>query len=154
MDFPQYTIREHPLRAALPQFFKLAFLCTIFYVGILMNLYLLRIETSKYITILIWVMLGIIILLQVILTYVRASKITYLVFQNRIESPSTKQTPIFYPNIASSKIKKGFFDTFFSTGTIVFEPKFTIKNIKTPEEIHNYINQMISYSKNYQARMP
>ena len=150
MDFPQYTIREHPLRAALPQFFKLAFLCTLFYVGILINLYLLRISMPSYVTILIWVILGIMILLQVILTYVRTSKKSYLVFSNRIETP--KQQPLLFANIASSKIKKGFFDGFFSTGSIIFEPKFAIKNIKSPEEIHAYLSKLINYSRNYGAQ--
>ncbi len=153
MDFPQYTIREYPLRAALPQFLKLAFLCTLFYVGILVNLYLLRISTPGYVTILIWVMLGIVIFLQVILTYVKTSKKTYLVFSNRIETQ--KQHPLFFANIVSSKIKKGFFDSFFGTGSIAFEPKFMIKSIKSPEEIHDYLGKLISYSRNYGAqRLP
>jgi len=150
MDILQYKIREHPLRAALPQFFKVGFLCTLFYLGILVNLYLLRISTPKYVTILIWVILGIMILLQVILTYVETSKKSYLVFSNRIETQ--KQQPLFFANVVSSKIKKGFFDTLFSTGSIVFEPKFTIKNIKSPEEIHDYLIKLINYSKNYGAQ--
>ena len=147
-DFPEYVIRPHVIRSVVPQIIFTIVLATVFYVGIALNVYLLNISIPTSINILIIIVLVLLIIIQVLLTYLQTSKTRYSIYKNRIQIEGVKQEYVMFNSIQEIKMKRGFFDRMFNTGTIIIEPsKLKITSIPDFNQTMAYLNQMVQYSR-------
>ena len=119
----------------------------LFYAGIAINVFLLRVSIPGSINILIISILILLVVMQGLLTYVQSSKLRYLVYKNRIQIEGAKQEYIMFNTIQELKHKRNFFDKMFNTGTLVIGPKKNIIAVPNFDQNFLYISQMIQYSR-------
>ena len=138
-----YVLAENKKRAIIPKIILLIILGIVFYLGILINVSLLKMsadqETTVKLTALIIVI--ILIILGIFLT-IRKAKQTYQFYRNNIKK-GKKQ--ILYREIIDTTIKQNIIDKIFKTYSIPLSKKFQIKHIPQEVQIGNYLQQMINY---------
>ena len=149
MELPQYALRPNFMRIILPKSISLICLGGLFYIGILINLFLLGIAPPAYVSALIIAIIVTIIIIEAALSYIKASKIRYLFFPNRIEIYGEKSQIIDLLTLGNVALKKTFVDNMMSTGTILLPPNFEIKNVSKPEQMMNYAKSLIEYAKSH-----
>ena len=146
-DFPEYVIRPNVTRVLIPQIIITSVLAVIFYLGILLNVTLLRIFIPGTINMLIISVLALLVVMQVLLSYLQASKTHYSIYKNRIQIEGPKQQYIMFSTIQSMKASKNIFDNMLNTGTLVIEPKIKITAIPNFDQNYQYLNQMIQFAR-------
>ncbi len=152
-EFPEYIIKPDTLRAIVPTIVVTFVLALVFYGGIALNIYLLGIQVPGSITVLIFSVLGLLVIMQALLTYVRTSHTKYYVYKNRIQFVGQKENYIMFNTVNDIKLSKNFIDTFFRTGTITMQPNLTIKGITNPEQTFTYLKQMTDYARGLYNRI-
>ena len=146
-DFPEYVIKPNATRVIIPQILLTSVLAVIFYIGIALNVYLLRIRIPSSINTLIFAVLGLLVIIQALLSYLQTSKTQYLVYRNRIQIEGPKQQYIMFNTIQGIKISKNIFDRMLNTGTIIIEPKIKIQAIPNFDQNYVYLNQMMQFAR-------
>ncbi|MBT3298167.1 hypothetical protein HN385_04535 [archaeon] len=148
-----YNLPIKKLRYFLPKFFTLTMLSGIFYLGIMFNLSMLKINAKletqiQGISLLI---IALLILLGILIN-LKKSATHYKFYLNRINVKKKKN--INYINIENMTEKRNVLDKIFSTYTLVItdnsQPKkkeILIGPISSKVNIKDYINKMVTYVK-------
>jgi len=146
-DFPRYTIKPNVLRKVIPQLITTAALCAVFYLGIYINIYLLEIFIPPNVKNLIFVVLGLLVVVQGLLSYIQISKIRYSVYDNRVQMESSNPQYAMFNSIQEIKIMRNAFDKIFNTGTVVIYPGLKIEAIPNVDQVSDYLKQMMQYTR-------
>ena len=146
MDVPQLTIYPNLKRVIIPKTIFLLFLGSIFYFGIRLNAGLLGWRVEPAINILIIFVLVLLIAGQIMLTFFRIKKISYLFYPDHIQSTGRKQFSIYYLNLSDVDKKKNFIDTIFNTGTVRLSKLNRIPSIDHPDKVYDYLIRLIQYN--------
>ena len=70
-----------------------------------------------------------------------------LFFLNKIEKIDKRNKEVALVQIESSRIKRGFLDKFFDTGSIILNPGLVIKDVDGVEKVNQYLQNLIRYAK-------
>lgn len=147
-----YEISSNTARILFPEVLKMLVLGAVFIALLVLNLKLANIILPFFLYPVLAVLILALIGLQGFLT-LRKAKRTYKFFQAGIivEGKSSRQWFAFanIPTGQSAEVKKGAFDKMLGTGTIVMH-NLTIANVEIPDQVANYINQLLHYSRQYQ----
>ena len=141
-----YTTTPSPKSVLVPKFFQMILLCLLFYLGIVINLNLLRVddETAFLVKIITIVLLVLLAIIQMILYATKLEK--YVFYQDRIVKG---KDVAYYRDMATISVKKGFLDKLFNTGTIVVSQGFELKHLSNYMQVYNYLLQLIQRSRFY-----
>lgn len=145
---PLYVLSQVKKRALIPKIISLILLGAVFYVGILVNLFLLNltagdetvIKTSSLILLILVVILGI------YLSYHKAN-FSYRFYRDRVQFG---KKAIKYTEIKNTHQKKDIFDKMFKTYAQVLSKDFYIRNVPNQINIAAYVQQMITYAQRTQ----
>jgi len=163
MPTPAYNVRTDFRRPLAIQFMKIIGLCIVFYLGIFVNMKLLNKSPGLLFNLLVITVLGTLVVVQLVFTYLKAMKSQYLFYPDRIEYTGKKKRSIMLKDVANISIKNDFFDKALRTGTIVLEPGFIIQSIDRPQQNMFYIENLVSsargmmqqqYAQNPQMQQP
>ena len=108
---------------------------------------MLGIEIPSGINILIAAVLGLLIVIQALLTYLQTSKTQYSVYKNRIQIEGMKQQYFMFDGIQELRFKKTFLDKALGTGTLVIDPKTKLKAVPNFDQTFVYLKQLMQYSR-------
>ncbi len=142
-----YKLAQKKSRVLIPHFLSLIILSVLFYVGILINLSLLKLKGSQESTVT-TVALFVIILLVFLGTLLKYTKVkrNYLFLAHKIII--SKKKSVVYNNIISLTKKRGILDKIFGTYTLLLTHDAKLANIPISIDIENYVNQLVQYNKN------
>tara|TARA_Y100000310_G_C20507098_1_gene726975 strand:+ start:206 stop:673 length:468 start_codon:yes stop_codon:yes gene_type:complete len=146
IENPVYTLPQIKKRLIIPKIITFLFLGIIFYVGVLLNVSLLSLSGATKtltLTIALIVLIGLIIF-GIVFNILQAKKI-YKFYGDRIVF-GKKQIP--FNAILNTEIKRNFLDKIFKTYSLLLSKQFTISNISENIQLQNYIEQLITYTKN------
>lgn len=152
MEVAQYSIKPNVSSILVPQFFKLIFLCAVFYGGVWINFFLLKKDMPLWIAAGVIVVLILLMIAQIMITKARTGKYHYDFFSNRVEFYGDKLKSVLYSDIQQVKLSRTIFDSFSGTGTLILSKNFKISNIKDYGEIQNYLNQLVQNYSAYRAQ--
>ena len=110
---PQYTLKPDINRMVAPWALKLIGISAVFYIGIYLNIYLLKIEMPPYINMFILAFLLVLIIAQSILYHVKFAKYRYLIYINRIEYEGKTPRTFLYDDFQQAELKQNLFDKMF-----------------------------------------
>lgn len=137
-EIPQYAIKPKLIRLLIPQFLKLVVLCGLFYLGILLNLYLLQIDAPSWLNLVVIGMLVLLLIIQILITHKKAQDWRYEFYSNRLDYFGDRMNSLLYSNIFDIKIKRNFFDLLSGTATIALSKDFKINYVGNYEEVARY----------------
>lgn len=141
---PLYILPQVKSRAIIPKIINLLVLGAVFYLGVLLNLSLLKIDqqTNNLIQIVSAMAIIFCILLGIIIAIIKAGR-NYQFYRDRI---AIGKKQILYREIKSVAGKKGFWDKLFQTYRLSLDNQMIIKNIPQTVNIADYIKKLIDYS--------
>ncbi len=142
---PIYVLFQDKKRALIPKTLSLILLSVVFYIGIIINLSLIRLGASqetmiKTISI---VILALIILLGIYMAY-RKAEMPYRFYPNRVQQGKKK---IFYRDVMNTTKREDPIDKFFKTYAINLGNNFHLRDIPKELDIGSYLQQLIQYSR-------
>jgi hypothetical protein len=146
-DVPEYIIRPSILRVVVPQIFITSFLGFIFYIGIALNVALLGVRIPNTIRLLIAAVLGLLVVIQALLSYLQTAKTQYAIYRNRVQIEGAKQGYVMFSTIQEVKQKRNFFDKLFNTASLVFVPGLELPAVSNYDQLNAYVQQMMQYSR-------
>ncbi len=140
---PIYILHQQKKRALVPKIISFLALGTLFYAGILLNIYLLQLsrETESIVRFSSLIFLIFIIAPGSILSLGKAAP--YRFYRDRIEHQKKK---IYYPQIVHTTPQQDFLDKLFRTYSISLNENFVLRNIPEHIQLSNYLQQLISYN--------
>ncbi len=142
---PTYILPQNKKRILIPKIISFLFLGVIFYLGILLNISLLKLTVStESIVKLISLITLIVIIILGILFNLKKSKQKYFFYQDKIVF---KKQQILLTGITDIKTKQNLLDKLFKTYSLIINQKFKIKNIPQQINLQQYLQKMINYSK-------
>ena len=144
-DQPIYILSQKKSRIIIPKLMTFILLGTVFYLVILLNISLLKLDAQQETII---KTTSLIILLSIIalgtyLTFHRSHR-TYKFYQKGI---FFNKNFIDYTSISSVEKKQNLSDKIFKTYHLKLSPNFQIKNIPNEVDVQNYLQQLIQYTK-------
>lgn len=141
---PIYTLHQLKIRAILPKILAILILSVIFYVGILLNLYLLEFD-AKNETILKTFFLLLLIFILSLSTFlsVRKALQPYKFYSSRI---SFGKESIEYTTIINTSHHQDPLDKIFKTYSINLGSNFVIRHIPLQIQLEDYLKQLIEYA--------
>lgn len=142
-----YSLKPNIKRIIIPKIVKLLALCIVFYLGIWVNLLLLDLELSGYIKILIAAILVVLFAMEPILSYSKASKISYNFFDDRISLEGKKQQSILYRDVTDMALRQNFTDKPFNTYSLMLEPDFRISFINNGSQVYVYLQKLVQRAR-------
>ena len=147
---PTYSFKIKKSKLLIPKITSLILLITIFYLGILLNISLLKFkaDTETSIKSASLMIIGLLILMG-IMHNLKISKRSYNFYSDKIVWGKKE---IKYFEINKIKEHKSISDKIFSTHSLELSQKFKIEHIPNSVNLKNYIQQMINYSKNLQSQ--
>ncbi|MEW5896243.1 MAG: hypothetical protein AB1668_00995 [Nanoarchaeota archaeon] len=142
---PIYTLHQHKIRALLPKITALVVLSVIFYVGILLNIYLLEFD-AKNETILKTFFLFLLIFIVSLSTFLSMRKASqpYKFYSKRI---SFGKESIEYINIINTSSHQDPFDKLFKTYSINLGNNFVLRHIPLQLQLEDYLKKLIEYAQ-------
>ena len=144
MQQPLHVVNQVKKRALIPKISVLIILGIIFYLGILLNLTLLELETSLQSTIeLVSSVIVLLLVLIGIIIGIRKATKKYQFFNTNLLVYG-KTIP--YNTITNTAPKQNWLDKMFKTYSIQLTDKITMRNIPEAVQLEQYLKQMISYS--------
>lgn len=141
----QYQTSSNSARIIIPKLLQLLGLGGLFYLGVWLNLYLLKVEAVLVISIISISIIFVLVIIQTVLSLKKTKK-TYLFFRDRLQ---TDQQFIYYANIQNMEIKQTFADKLFKTGTLLIYPGFEMKYISNYQQIYDYIQKLRQMTVSY-----
>jgi hypothetical protein len=145
---PQYILKPEVKRAVVPQLILVTILSIVFFIGIVINLKLLKYKTTPTLYILVALVLIALSALQILLTYGKVSRTEYMFYLDRIIEEKTQKT-IMLKDVADISSKTGFWDKRFGTGDIILDPGFRIEGVENSNQIFFYIQKLVQNAKAY-----
>ncbi|HME87011.1 MAG TPA: PH domain-containing protein [Candidatus Nanoarchaeia archaeon] len=152
-DVPEYVIKPKISRIIISQTLLTAILAFVFYAGIFLNVTLLDISVPANIKWLIVAVLGVLVILQTLLSYVQSSRLQYLIFKNRVQVLGGKNEYIMFNAIQDIQVNQNLVDKLFNTGTITLLPNVQLKAVANFDQTNSYLRQLIQYARNQYNQM-
>ncbi|RMF04947.1 hypothetical protein D6764_05935 [Candidatus Woesearchaeota archaeon] len=147
--YPRYVIKPSLARVLVPEGIKTAFLCVLFYAGIWVNVFLLKMEIPDIVNWLIWAFLGMLLLLDIVLKWTKAKRMRAEVYTDRIIIHSEKdEDEVFWVQASPPEAEQNFIDKIFGTATIVIGYG-RMRFVKNFEKIVPYLEQYRKYAVYY-----
>ncbi len=145
LESPIYAAHESKSRALVPKVASLFVLSFIFYLGVLLNVSLLKLNAGQE-TVLKTGSLILLLLLIIFGTGLAVRKVNqpYLFYRNRVTKG--KET-IFYIDINNTTAHLDPLDRLFKTYSINLGKNFFLRHIPQQIQLSNYIQQLVSYSR-------
>ncbi len=142
---PHYVLKQSKKRTIIPKILSLLFLGGIFYLGIILNLSLLNLDSNlnQTIKLVATIVLISIAVLGTILSVLKARK-TYLFFRDRV---TFGRKIILYTDISNIIPHLDPIDRVFKTYSINLGHKFVLRHISQKTPVQNYLQQLINYAK-------
>ncbi|MBI4149793.1 hypothetical protein HY488_00150 [Candidatus Woesearchaeota archaeon] len=153
MPAPSYVARPNIRRVMIPTTLKTLLLCIIFYVSVQLNLYLfvkyrvLATQPPVYISYAIASVLFLLLAIEVLNVYRKYTVIIYDFYPDRVELYGRKPATLQLASVSNVQLKRNLFDSFFKTGTLVFQPAFRIEHITEPEQVLAYAQGLIAQAR-------
>lgn len=140
-----YILSQKKKRSIIPNLFSFLFLGIIFYLGVLLNLSLLKLTASaeKNIKLASLILLAVVVVFGLLLNF-RKSKQKYFFYQDKI---TFQKKEIRLSEITDIKPEQNFLDRLFKTYSLALNTKFTIKNIPQETRLQEYIQKLIIYAR-------
>lgn len=137
---PRLVVKQHLGRLLLPEFFVIAVVTAIFYGLILFNLSLLDVMLPEDIHLFVlFILVSLIILHLLVMLHKRE---IYVFHVDLLEHPGKNSWSVHYNDILDVKLKQGFFDKLFATGTIILNNRRELKHIHRHKRIKEVIVQV------------
>ncbi|MBT3814368.1 hypothetical protein HOE37_04500 [Candidatus Woesearchaeota archaeon] len=146
IEQPLYVLQQNKKRALIPKITTQVVLGAIFYLGVLLNISLLKLSASSetVIKLVALILLLLIVIVGIFLAFHQAN-LPYRFYRNRIK---LYKKEVLYVNIINTNPKIDFWDKFFKTYSIKIAKDKYIRNIPQTVQISNYLQQLINYAKN------
>lgn len=141
----EYQISSNSARIIVPKLLQLLGLGALFYIGVWLNLFLLKVEAVVLISIISISIILVLVIIQAVLSLKKTKK-TYLFFNDRVQ---TDQQFIHYANIQNMEIKQTFADKVFKTATLMISPGFKMRYISNYKQIYDYIRKLRQMAVSY-----
>ncbi|MBI4983067.1 hypothetical protein HZC32_00270 [Candidatus Woesearchaeota archaeon] len=131
----------------IPKIISIVVLGIIFYLGVLLNVYLLELNAAEETIVKVssLALLILIIMLGVYLAYHQANQ-PYNFYKDRIEAG--RKALIHYTDITGVSKKQNILDKIFRTYNLDLGNKNFLRNLPEEIQIENYLQQLRAYSKN------
>lgn len=146
-EAPLYVLPQNKLRVLVPKIASLSILGAVFYSGILLNLSLIQLSTEEQnianLTSLIF--LFFIVVLGIYLGFHQVSQ-PYKFYRDRMV---IHKKEIIYSGISQVQKKQTLLDKIFKTYYLDLGDKQFLKNIPAEVQADAYLQQLVTYSKNY-----
>jgi len=142
-EIPIYTLTQNKSRAIIPSAITLIVLGIIFYLGVLLNISLLRLATAKedITRILALILLLFLITLGIFLSWHQAKQNSIFYRQFLI----LKKKEVFYANMLLGQSKQDIWDKLFKTYSLSLGRNVFLRNIPQEVDIANYLQQLVNY---------
>ena len=137
---PLYIAYQDIRRVLFPKLIQMVALGALFYFGVWLNLYLLRVRSKTLVSIIAITGITILVILELWLVARKIKAHGYLFYPNKMEY---KNKSVFYGNIKNIYMKKDFFDKLLGTGTINLYPYLKIEKVKNSEQIYSYVQRLV-----------
>lgn len=148
---PLYILSKSKKRIIIPKTLSFLVLGTIFYIGLLLNLSLLKLNASQETIIkTTGLMLLLLIVLLGIYLAIKESYQPYLFYRDHL---MTAKKNIPYASITTTEVKKNFIDKFFRTYSLSLTTDFKLIAITEQIDIKIYLEQLINYTKQAETRL-
>jgi hypothetical protein len=153
MNYPQYLLRQDSMQVVVTRVMITLVLCTLFYVGVIINLTLLEQNgfidgVPGYLHVLLLIVLVLLTVLQGILSYWKTQSTGYGFYADRLEYTGKKPFTIQYMMIKDMHIHQSFWDKPFQTASIVFEDEAQrtvhMRSIKNFNQMYMYLQGLVS----------
>jgi|SRR3989339_553148 len=140
-----YTLNQVKKRVLIPKVITIIILSAFFYIGIIINIWLIDLSDSVSNIIKIGAVIILIILsLTEIAVNIHKVKQNYYFYQNRI---TFKDQQIFLSGITDIQVKRNWLDKLFKTQSVILNQQFKISFVPFSEELKNYLWKLVDYSK-------
>ncbi|MFH1682877.1 MAG: hypothetical protein ABIA37_03700 [Candidatus Woesearchaeota archaeon] len=140
-----YTLPQEKKRILLPKIASFLLLGLVFYLGVLLNLYLLNLQsaTAALVKIISIVIICIIILIGVMMD-IKKAKQNYLFYSNKIIFGKGQ---ILLSQITEIRPERSYLDKLFKAYSISLNSSFVLKNIPQEIQLQDYIQKLVNYAK-------
>ncbi|MEK6969009.1 MAG: hypothetical protein AABW48_01130 [Nanoarchaeota archaeon] len=147
-ETPLYVLPQSKSRTLFPKIVSLVILGIIFYLGILLNIYLLELGAEQETIVkLISLILFILIVVSGIIYSVYKAYQPYNFYRNRI---TLGKEAIYYVNITNTAPHQDPLDKLFHSYSINLSTKFFLRHIPEQIQLQSYLQQLIDYAKRTQ----
>lgn len=143
MDLPLYSTKPSIVRVLVPKVLKLLGLAVLLYAGVWLNLWVMKKNIPSSINYLIIAFIILLVLVEVLLTYLQTSKHKYYFFADRLEFRGKVAKNLDFRYVTNIFVSKNFVDKFLGTGTIIIEPDFRIENVSNCDQVFVYLQQLV-----------
>ncbi len=145
---PLYVLPQNKKRTLIPKTLLLVVLGAIFYLGVLLNVSLLKLNAGEetLVKIIALIVLTLIIGIGIFLDYHQASQ-PHTFYQDRLVVEKKEH---FYHAIEKVERKQNFWDKLFKTYSVDLGEGVVLRNIPLTIPIEGYIQQLIEYAKGKQ----
>ena len=146
---PLYSVYASKKRALIPKTLYLIILAIIFYLGVLVNIFLLQLDAQQETTLKTGSLIILTILIVIgILLEVKKTHQPYVFYRNRI---TRGKEILYYLNITNTQPQINLFDKMFETYSVPLGKKFSIRHIPQSIPLSNYIQQLLEYARRNQS---
>ena len=142
MELPTYSTKPNITRILFPKIALLLLLSSILYTGVRINFVVFNMTFPMVANAIVILIIIILALIEIVNTEKKAKDSKIYFFNSRIEVRGKEETTIILNTINNIEIKKSMVDKLLNTGTLVLNTGQTIKDIKYPERIRDYILQL------------
>jgi len=142
---PLYVLKKNKKRAIIPKVFLLVLLGAVFYLGVMLNVSLLSLDSDQELVVGLGSLgvLVIIIIMGIFLAF-RNAKQEYVFFRDRIV---LGKKVVLYSSIISTERKENFIDKMFKTYSLSLGEKKSLRHIPKEVDIKSYLEKLVAYSK-------
>ena len=147
MDLPLYSTKPNIVRVLVPKVLKLLGLAVLLYAGVWLNLFVMSKQIPSSINYLIIAFIFLLVLVEILLTYLRTLKDKYYFFVGRLEFRGKQVRTLDFRYVTDMVVSENFVDKILGTGTIVVQPDFRIENISNCDKVFAYLQQLVQRVK-------
>jgi hypothetical protein len=142
---PLFILPQQKSRILVPKIISFLFLSIIFYLGILVNISLLKLAAPTESTIKLSSLIVLILVVIFGIAFnIKKSRQKYFFYQNKIVF---KKKEILLSEITDIKPRQNLLDKLFKTHSLILNQQFKINNIPQKIQLQGYIQKLIDYSK-------
>lgn len=153
-EYPQYAVRPNLVRILVPETVKLLLLGALFYVGIRLNIYFMKMDLQAIVHYLIISIISALLITQWFATFTKVKRVKYEFYLSRLELHSKKGTSTLdYNDVDQARVKvdRNILDDLLGTGTIVFTESFKLRYVANYDQLSGYARKLINY-RQYQVQ--
>ena len=146
---PRYIIKASEARVLRPQALKVVGLCALFYGGVWVNAFLLGWDIPSVVNLLIFIILGVLIILELIMQFLKTKKTKIELYIDRMIVKTNKdEDTIMWGQASPPNIEMNALDKIFGTATLDIGSS-NMSYVKHPEQMQQYIEQYRRYGVYY-----